>query len=310
MGSSMLEMNSNTEIFTVSIGICAYNEEKNIGKLLDALLKQTSIKLIKEIIVISSGSTDKTNDIVLKYANRNDKIKLIIQKERKGKASAVNLFLKEASGDIAILISADVIPANDAIEKLIMPFLDPKIGITGPRVIPVNDKKKFIGFVVHLLWDLHHELSFKYPKFGEMIAFRNIIKMIDEHTSVDEAWIESLMINKGYKLKYVDTSVVFNKGAETISDFIKQRRRIHAGHIDLKKRAKYNVPTAKLIPVAKLALSKIIKNPSKIHWVVGAIILEAYTRLLGMWDYYIKKKRHVIWDIAESTKNLKDNIKN
>ncbi|MBU0666785.1 MAG: glycosyltransferase [Nanoarchaeota archaeon] len=43
----------------VSIGVMAYNEEGNINSLLNALLKQkTKQAFIKEIIVVSSGSTD------------------------------------------------------------------------------------------------------------------------------------------------------------------------------------------------------------------------------------------------------------
>ena len=56
----------------VSIGIMAYNEEKNISHLLDSILNQKlNSRLIKEIIVISSGSADQTNKIVKQYANKN-----------------------------------------------------------------------------------------------------------------------------------------------------------------------------------------------------------------------------------------------
>ena len=50
----------------VSIGIMAYNEEKNIGNLLKTLLKQ-NLSFVKEIIVVNSGSTDKTAKIVKKF---------------------------------------------------------------------------------------------------------------------------------------------------------------------------------------------------------------------------------------------------
>jgi biofilm PGA synthesis N-glycosyltransferase PgaC len=53
----------------VSIGICVYNEEKNIGRLLDKLLTQkTDLSDISEIYVVSSGSKDRTNEIVRTFA--------------------------------------------------------------------------------------------------------------------------------------------------------------------------------------------------------------------------------------------------
>ena len=56
----------------VSIGIMAYNEERNIGKLLNILLNQRlKTTHISEIVVVSSGSTDKTDSIVKNAAKKN-----------------------------------------------------------------------------------------------------------------------------------------------------------------------------------------------------------------------------------------------
>src|SRR6266576_3625440 len=77
-----------------SIGVMAYNEERNIGRLLTALLAQQTDKCqIEEIIVLASGCTDRTVDIVHSFSMVNPRIKLVIQAQRQGKASAVNLFM-------------------------------------------------------------------------------------------------------------------------------------------------------------------------------------------------------------------------
>ncbi|MHA1471371.1 MAG: glycosyltransferase, partial [Candidatus Asgardarchaeia archaeon] len=215
----------------VSIGICAYNEEKNIGKIINALLKQRiHVAKIKEIIIVSSGSTDNTNIIVNAYAKKYDKVKLFIQKKREGKASAINIFLKNAIGEILVLESADTIPLPNTIENLVLPFIDQKIGMTGGRPIPVNDKRTILGYTIHLLWTLHHLISISHPenpKFGEIIAFRKgIVKRVPKKTVVDEAWIQAMVAKKGFKFKYVPSAIVLNKGPETVSDFLRQRRRI------------------------------------------------------------------------------------
>ncbi|MCD6101917.1 MAG: glycosyltransferase, partial [Candidatus Cloacimonetes bacterium] len=91
-----------------SLGIFAYNEEKNIGQLLNAIENQDLNQVsIEEVIVVSSNSTDRTDDIVREFARKNSKIRLIVQPERKGKSSAINLFLNEAKGDIFVIESAD-----------------------------------------------------------------------------------------------------------------------------------------------------------------------------------------------------------
>ena len=81
-----------------SIGIIVYNEAANIGKLLNALLtQQLEQVVIEDIFVVSSACTDDTDDIVRKYCEKNPKIKLITEPERRGKSSAINRFIEVSS---------------------------------------------------------------------------------------------------------------------------------------------------------------------------------------------------------------------
>lgn len=288
---------------SISIGVCVYNEEKNIKNLLNSLLNQKNVK-IKEIIVISSACTDKTDEIIEnKFANSNPKIILIKQEKREGKASAINLLLKHVSGDIVVLESGDTIPVEDTIEHLTKPFKYENIGMTGGKPIPVNNPNTFIGFTVHLLWDLHHKLASKEPKLGELVAFRScLIQHIPHDTAVDEAYIEAHVRERGYELKYVPDAIVYNKGPENTSDFLKQRRRIFAGHIHLNKTKGYTASSMKL-NILKLIMGDITLNPKEIMWTFGAMFLEFYGRILGSYDFFIKKENPYIWNIAETTKS-------
>jgi biofilm PGA synthesis N-glycosyltransferase PgaC len=290
-----------------SIGICAYNEERNIGKLLDALLNQASnVVNISQILVISY-STDATNEVVEKYKKRDSRVKLVLQKKREGKASAVNLFLKEATGDVLVLESADTLPGKFTIEKLVEPFLDSHIGMTGGRPIPTNNRRKFMGVVSYLLWALHHEVSatdIENPKCGELIAFRNIIRSIPSDTAVDEAWIEMAVRANDFSLRYASDAVVYNHGPESISDFLKQRRRIYSGHLHLKKKMGYEVSTMKVSKILRVLPRVIGHSLKELFFLVGAVFLEAYGRFLGMYDFYIKKRNPYIWDMAVSTKEV------
>ena len=60
----------------LSVILCSYNEEKNIGKTLKKLLKYNTIK---EIIIIDDNSTDKTISIIKSI--RNKKIRLYVRKK-------------------------------------------------------------------------------------------------------------------------------------------------------------------------------------------------------------------------------------
>ena len=66
----------------------AHNEEANVGQLLQRLLEQQLTTVaIAEIIVVASGCTDRTEEIVRQWAARDGRIKLLTQPLREGKAS-------------------------------------------------------------------------------------------------------------------------------------------------------------------------------------------------------------------------------
>lgn len=288
----------------VSIGVMAYNEEKNITFILEALLKQKTKHIqIREIVVISSGSVDKTNTIVEKIAKKNKKIILIKEKERKGKSDAINTFLKKAKSDILVLESADTVPNKETIECLCLPLMKKENGVVGGQPIPLKGQSALLNRIVRLQWQLHHRISEKKPKFGELIAFKKIMGEIPP-TAADEEEIASIINKEGLKLIYEPKAIVYNKGPETIRDFLKQRRRVYAGHLDLKKRESHEASSMNWGNVLKVAFKdKTIRKD--LPWLFYAIIFETIGRTLGFIDH-CAKKNHCVWKIAESTKDLNE----
>jgi poly-beta-1,6-N-acetyl-D-glucosamine synthase len=289
----------------ITIGITAHNEEANIGKLLQCMLDQ-QLQTVepREIIVVSSGSTDRTEEIVRGYMARDGRIRLLVQEKREGKASAINLFLKQMTERVLVLCSADLQPQLDAIEKLAAPFADPEMGMTSSRPIPVNDPNTFMGFAAHMLWDLHHDINLHGGfKAGEMIAFIKIFERIPYRTSVDEASIEPVIRGQGYKVTYVPDAIVFNKGPDTTADFLRQRRRIYSGHLDIKQLLGYSVSTMSGGTILKALLRNLDWRPKQLIWTIGVVGLEVYGRYLGHRDYK-NRRDHTVWEIATTTKEL------
>ncbi len=287
-----------------AMGITAHNEEANIGRLLERVLEQRlSTVVLHEIIVVISGCTDNTEAIVREYAAREPRISLLIQERREGKASAINLFMRQATQPILILCSADVLPEVDALEKLVAPLADANIGMTSCRPVPVNDPKTFMGFAVHLLWNLHHEINLHGFKAGEMTAFRKIFERIPYDTAVDEASVEPIVRGQGYKVRYVPDSIIYNKGAETREDFLRQRRRIYAGHLIIKESLGYAVSTMSAFKILGLLLRNLDWRPKQFLWTWQVVALEGYGRYLG-WRDYKAKRDHSVWEIATTTKEL------
>ncbi len=289
---------------TCSLGIMAHNEEANIGRLLEAVFSQRMKNVtVTEIVVVASGCTDNTEAIVCDWAKRDPRIRLLVQEKRTGKASAINEYLPQAREKILVLCSADLLPEADAIEQLVAPLVDPEVGMTSSRPVPVNDPGRFMGFAAHMLWDLHHRINLISFKAGEMCAFRKIFERIPYHTAVDEASIEPVVRGQGYRVQYVPTAVVYNKGPETVADFLSQRRRIYAGHLAVRDTLGYSVSTMSVRRILATLLRNLDLRPLHFFWTWAVVGLEAYGRMLGLRDYR-KRRDHRVWEIATTTKQL------
>jgi dolichol-phosphate mannosyltransferase len=110
----------------LSFVIPAYNEDKWI---LDLLEKVSDLELIagceKEIIVIDDGSSDKTNEYVRKYIEKNTLLNISLYKlsQNLGKGAAVRLGIKESKGDIIIIQDADLEYSPCDVNNIIKPIL-------------------------------------------------------------------------------------------------------------------------------------------------------------------------------------------
>lgn len=292
-----------------SVGITAHNEEANIGQLLDAMRNQRLHEVaISEIIVVVSGCTDRTEEIVRQHAAVDLRIKPFVQERREGKTSAINVFLANAVEKICVLESGDTLPHEDAIENMVRMFADPAVGMTGAHKVPVNTPEHIIGYLSHLRLKMEHQLCLEIPRLGELIAFRKVFDHIPPDVAMDEAFVEALVIRRGLQVRYAPDAVVFNMGPETVGDFIKQRRRNYAGHLHLKEKYGYQVSSLDSGRVFRLALGEVWGAIRIIYILFALGSIEMISRILGWWDYRIRKRDHVVWDIAWTTKEVKGPI--
>jgi biofilm PGA synthesis N-glycosyltransferase PgaC len=298
--------NNGGKLMTIacSVGIMAHNEGHNISRLFEALVSQRlSDVAMTEIIVVASGCTDDTESIVRRWAVSEPRIRLVVQQHREGKASAVNRFLAQAREDIVVLCSADLLPEPDTIERIVLPFIDPEIGMTTARPVPLNDPAQFFGFAAHMMWSLHHQINATSFKAGELIAFRRVFQRIPYRTAVDEASVEPVIRGQGYTVQYVPNAIVLNKGPETLEDFLCQRRRIYAGHLAIRDAIGYRVSTLSGGKIALLVLRHLDWRPREFLWTWAIAALEAYGRFLGKLDYK-RHRDHTVWKLATTTKRL------
>jgi poly-beta-1,6-N-acetyl-D-glucosamine synthase len=286
-----------------SVGIMAYNEEANIADAIAAILGQPlACGEIAELIVVASGCEDRTSEIVEEIAEGESRVRLIVQERREGKASAINLFIAAARSPVLLMVGADVLVREGTLDALLHHFEDATVGMVGGHPIPVNSEATFLGHSVHLQWRLHDRIARQLPKLGEIVAFRNVVPSIPVDTPVDEISIQAIVTQLGYQLVYEPDGVVYNRGPTTIADFLRQRRRIYAGHLRVRDQQGYAASTMSTRRVLQaLRGSGSFASPRAAVWSVGTVGLEAAGRGLGHYDVIRRRPQH-IWAMCPTTK--------
>lgn len=116
----------------ISIIIPVYNTEKYIAETLDSVIKQTFTDW--EAICIDDGSTDDSLNILKRYAKKDDRIKIITQKNL-GVVSARNNAIAQAKSEYIYPLDSDDIITTDCLEKLYNAMISGKGDIITNRVM-------------------------------------------------------------------------------------------------------------------------------------------------------------------------------
>lgn len=116
----------------ISVIIPCYNTEKYLAETLDCVIAQT-LKNI-EIICIDDGSTDNTPKILKRYAKKDERIKIITQKNS-GVVTARNVGISAAKSKYIYPLDSDDIITPDCLKKLYKAMIDGKGDVITNRVV-------------------------------------------------------------------------------------------------------------------------------------------------------------------------------
>lgn len=130
----------------VTVLIAAFNEEREIERTVLNKLSQDYPPDCLEVIVVSDGSTDRTDEIIEDLARRNKgRVRFLRQEPRQGKTQALNRAIAHGAADIVVFADANSIYAPDAIRQLVRNFADPSMGYVTGQMIYTNPDGSGIG---------------------------------------------------------------------------------------------------------------------------------------------------------------------
>jgi cellulose synthase/poly-beta-1,6-N-acetylglucosamine synthase-like glycosyltransferase len=288
----------------VSVVTCAYNEEANIGGFLDGCLTSTGPSFqLSEILVVASGCTDRTAEIVREFAQRDPRVRLIVESSRNGKASALRIGLSSCQSDIIVVEGADTVPAPGAFEALLAPLRRPEVALVCAHPEPANSSDAFVVRMARTMWEIHDLVSRIEPKAGEAYAFRRRPFALPHDVEDDDTYIGVTSTNEGgSESVYAADAVVFNRVPTTISDFLHQRWRINFQILGLREST--GILTSTWDPKTLLrAVGRYLRQkPRALPYVACLAVSEAMIRGAALSLRTFRRAPMIAWAPIASTK--------
>jgi cellulose synthase/poly-beta-1,6-N-acetylglucosamine synthase-like glycosyltransferase len=141
----------------VTLVISAFNEAQVIREKIENSLRLDYPADKLEIMVISDGSDDGTDEIVLSFAD--PRVRLCRQEPRGGKSRGITTFMPEAKGEIVVFSDANSMYDLRALQFLTCHFADAKIGYVVGNQRYLDDPGSAVAASEGLYWS--YESSIK-----------------------------------------------------------------------------------------------------------------------------------------------------
>jgi cellulose synthase/poly-beta-1,6-N-acetylglucosamine synthase-like glycosyltransferase len=151
----------------VTLFISVYNEEKGIEEKILNTLHLNYPKKLLEVVVVSDGSNDRTDDIVSKYENQG--VRLRHYAGRIGKTACLNQAVPLAEGEIVVFSDANSKYDREAIKSLVRHFQDREIGFVTGMTKYISDKDG-LSSDIGLYWKIEQMTKVLESKIGSCIG--------------------------------------------------------------------------------------------------------------------------------------------
>jgi len=267
-----------------SIVIRTKNEEKYLAQTLDMLIAQKERDV--EIIIVDSGSTDKTLDIVKNYD-----VKLIeIKSEEFTYGYALNIGAEAAGGEYLLNLSAHAIPIGaDFLNRFLENFNEPKLAGVYARQIPLPEANPLV--VRDYLSCYTDERKIQ----KDNIFFSNVCAMIrkdiwskfrfDEILPYceDWEWVRRLQ-QAGYYVVYDPTVMVYHSHNEPIRQIYRRSKKEAMAKKRLEPQLRRSLPgvlfSCKSQVIADIVY--LVSNKNRLRW----IFYSPFYRFAKSYGYY------------------------
>jgi glycosyltransferase involved in cell wall biosynthesis len=198
---------------TISVVICAYNEQDWIGKTLASLMKQR--RLPDEVVVVDNVSTDSTSALVERFIHENPNRGIkIVTESRKGLHYARDTGWRAATSDVIVTTDADITFPAEWLEIVERHMSDPDVdAITG--IFRYTDALPAANWVTQMGETQRVKNDYTHLNGGNSAVRRHILEEVDGYVGKPPVEFEDQYLSKkieaaGYKIRYATDLLVWH----------------------------------------------------------------------------------------------------
>lgn len=223
----------------VSILIAAYNEDLVIEAKIKSILSSSYPIEKIEIIIGTDNCTDKTDDLIRKFADLHENIHHVQFNERSGKIKIINSIVDIATGELLILTDANVLFTENTIETLVNQFTDSKVGLVDSNMKSFGMKSTGISIPEKAYISLEGKLKNAEGKlwgsmmgpFGGCFAIRtSLFTKIPETYLVDDFFLNMTVLQQGSDCINEPDAIVYEDVSNDLKTEFNRKLRISAGN--------------------------------------------------------------------------------
>jgi hypothetical protein len=290
---------------TVSVVIPAYNEERNLGHLLQYLRDHPLGRgSLVEVLVEVSGSTDETLRVAREWNARWTVVRVVDTGARDGLLVALDRMIQMARGQVIVRIDADVRLGERCLDLLIGAVADPAVGIAGPRIMPGSSRSALVRAASNAEWAIHDQVCRIRPKTTVVQAFRRSQVTIPADSGLEDAGLQDHVVALGRRAVYVPGAMVWILPPPNVRGMLQQRMRTVQHIQDHLDRGYPRPPTADPLCVARAVLEVIRLRGASVGALVLFSVVEFLARSVAGTSALASKQAAFHWEPIEGTKDI------
>ncbi len=287
----------------VSVVIPFYNREELVDWAVGSVLRSAvPMTMEVEIIAVDNGSTDNTVEQLKRHPIR------IVHCAERGPGAARNAGIAASRGEIVVFTDSDCLCESDWLMRLVRPFVDPKMLITGGNIFSLfqddfvatftdkigilNNRRFFAGSAYFPRFFATANAAYRRSALNTVGGFDNNLWMSED---ADLAW---RVLELGGKMAYVDNAVIYHQHRNTLRGLFSQA--IDYGSASVAIFAKHR---SRLEATAALSW----RNVREIAWSPFALIVDPFVAK----DAFGKKQEffYLLWRLGFTIGTIRECIR-